>query len=199
MDEFLRRAPRTVLALVAIVIGYALIIGFNPPRTVCDEQMDVVLESQKSFLSPSSEKIRKTAATELYELCKSDNGPGGCFDFFLNLRSMADGLERVPKTCAETVGANELIQNWIFKSITLMTQIAWGDSNAGVYISRKHSWLDASDFRLFCRLKALAVRFYGEDAFQAFRESVLSSLPGADKMTREQKWSRSIFSSSCNI
>lgn len=197
MDEFLRRAPRTVLALLAIVVGYALIIGFNPPRTICDEQMDVFLESQKAFLSSSSEKIRKTAATELYELCKSDNGPGGCFDFFLNLRSMADGLERVPKNCAETVGANELVQSWIFKALTLLAQIAWGDSSSGVYISRKHSWLDASDFRLYCRLKTLATRFYGDDAFQTFRESVLSSLPGADKMTREQKWSRSIFSSSC--
>lgn len=199
MDEFLRRAPKTLLALIVIFVGYLVIIGFNPPRTICDEQMDVFLESQKAFLSPSGQKVTRSTATELFELCKSDNGPGGYFDFFLNLRSMADGLERVPKNCSTTFGKNELVKGWIFKSLTLMTQIAWGDASAGVYISRKHSWLDAADFRLYCRLKTIAARFYGDDGFQAFRESVLSSLPGADKMTREQKWSRSIFSSSCEF
>lgn len=197
MDEFLRRAPRTVLALVAIVIGYLLIIGFNPPRTVCDEQLDVFRESQKAFLSPAGKKVSRSTATELFELCKSDNGPGGCFDFFLNLRSMVDALERIPKQCSETVAADATIKGWLLKALSLMAQIAWGDSNAGVYISRKHSWLDASDFRLYCRMKNLAIRYYGEDGFQGFRESVLSSLPGAEKMTRDQKWSRVIFSSPC--
>ena len=97
MDELLRRAPRTLLALVAIGIAYLLIIGFNPPRTVCDEQLDVFKQSQKAFLNKTSAKIERSVADELYELCKSDNGPGGCFDFFLNTRNMVDGLERIPK------------------------------------------------------------------------------------------------------
>lgn len=197
MDEFLRRAPRTLLAIVAIVIGYALIIGFNPPRTICDEQLTLFFQSQKAFLGPGGQKATKSAASELYELCKNENGPGGCFDYFLNVRTMVDGLERIPKNCASTVGKNEMVKGWLLRSLTLISQIAWGDASAGVYISKKHSWLDAADFRLYCRMKALAIRFYGDDGFQAFRESVMSSFPGADKMSREQKWSRSIFSSPC--
>ena len=198
MDEFFRRAPRTLLALVAIVIGYALIIGFNPPRTACDEQLDMFKVSQKAFLSRPSEKVSRSTADELFELCKSDNGPGGCFDFFLNARGMVDGLERIPKNCAEVVSADDLIKKWVLKSMTLITQIAWGDSTTGVYISKKHGWLDAADFRLFCRLKTVATRFYGADGFEQYRESLIASLPGADKMSREQKWSRSIFSSPCD-
>lgn len=198
MDELLRRAPRTLLAFIAIAIGYGLIIAFNPPRTVCDEQIDVFKASQKAFLSRTSAKLSRTAADELYDLCKNDNGPGGCFDFFLNLRNMVDGLERIPKTCASTVAADPLIKKWLLKSMTLMTQIAWGEGSSAVYISKKHSWLDAADFRLFCRLKAMGTRIYGEDGFGEFRESLLSSLPGAGQMSREQKWSRSIFSSSCD-
>lgn len=198
MDEFLRRAPRTLLALVAIVIGYALIIGFNPPRTICDEQLSVFKSSQKSFLAPSSAKVERSAADELFELCKSENGPGGCFDYFLNVRSMVDGLERVPRNCSAAVGRDDLVKKWLLKSMTLMAQIAWGDANAGVYISKKHSWLDAADFRLYCRMKTLATRFYGDEGFQTYRESIMSSFPGADKMSREQRWSRSIFSSPCD-
>ncbi len=198
MDEFLRRAPRTVLALAAIVIGYIVIIGFNPPRTVCDEQLDVFRESQAAFMNPSGKKVAKSAAAEMFDLCKSDNGPGGCFDFFINIRTMVDGLERIPKNCAETVAADDLIKNWLLRALSLMTQIAWGDPSQAAYVSRKHSWLDAADFRIFCRMKTLAVRYYGEDGFQQFRESVLATLPGADKMSRDQKWSRSIFSSPCD-
>ncbi len=193
MDELLRRAPRTLLAFVAIGIAYALIIGFNPPRTVCDEQLDIFKLSQKAFLEKSSSKVTRSVADELFELCKSDNGPGGCFDFFLNARGMVDGLERIPKKCASTVASDKLVKTWLLKSTTLITQIAWGDSTGAVYVSKKHSWLDAADFRLFCRLKAMGIRFYGEDGFAEFRESLLSSLPGADQMSREQKWSRSIF------
>ncbi|MDX9731051.1 MAG: hypothetical protein RBT63_04710 [Bdellovibrionales bacterium] len=198
MDEFLRRAPRTLLALGALLVGFILIIAFNPPRTVCDEQLDLFRASQRMFLGAQSQKVTKSLADEQFDLCKADNGPGGCFDFFLNLRGMVDGLERIPRTCAETVGAEPTIQKWLLRALTLFAQVAWGESTTGsYYTSRKHGWLDAADFRLFCRMKTMAVRLYGDDSFHVFRESVLNSLPGADKMTREQKWSRSIFSSSC--
>jgi hypothetical protein len=197
MEEFLRNAPRALVAVGAIVIGFILIVMFNPPRTVCDEQLDVFRQSQKAFLYSASNKVKKSVADELFSLCKSSNEPGGCFDLFLNLRTMAESLERMPKQCGSRVSTDDHIKKWIFKSLTLMVQIAWGEENPGVYVSRKHGWLDASDFRLYCQLKNLAVRFYGQDGFETFRESVMSSLPGAEKMSREQKWSRSIFSSPC--
>jgi hypothetical protein len=197
MEEFLRNAPRVFVAISAIVIGFILIVMFNPPRTVCDEQLDVFRQSQKAFLYAASSKVKKSVADELFDLCKSSNEPGGCFDLFLNLRTMAETLERMPKNCSSAVGADAQIKKWILKSLTLMVQIAWGEGGPGVYISRKHGWLDASDFRLYCRLKNLSVRFYGQDGFETLRESVMSALPGADKMSREQRWSRSIFSSPC--
>jgi hypothetical protein len=197
MDELLRRAPKMLVAIGAIVLGYILIIAFNPPRTICDEQLDVFRQTQKSFLFSNSKKMTKTVAEEMFELCKSSNEPGGCFDLFLNLRNMVDSLERMPKNCHATVGEEPMVKKWILKSLTLFAQIAWGESTAGVYISRKHSWLDAADFRLYCRLRLLSTKYYGDDSFQAFRESVMTDLPGADKMSREQRWSRSIFSSPC--
>lgn len=198
MDEFLRNAPRVLVAIGAIVIGFILIVLFNPPRTVCDEQLDIFRQTQRAFLYSTSNKVKKSVADELFDLCKSSNEPGGCFDLFLNLRLMADSLERMPKNCASTVAGDDFIKRWILKSLTLIVQIAWGESGPGVYISRKHGWLDTADFRLYCRLRSLAVRYYGQDGFDTFRESVMTALPGADKMSREQRWSRSIFSSPCD-
>lgn len=198
MDEFLRNAPRVLVAIGAIVIGFILIIVFNPPRTVCDEQLDIFRQTQKAFLYSTSNKVKKSVADEMFDLCKASNEPGGCFDLFLNLRLMAESLERMPKNCASTVASDDFIKRWILKSLTLMVQIAWGEGGPGVYISRKHGWLDAADFRLYCRLRSLTVRYYGQDGFETFRESVMTALPGADKMSREQRWSRSILSSPCD-
>lgn len=197
MDEFLRKAPKTLVAISAIVLGYFVIVALNPPRTVCDEQVDVLLQSHKSFLSVESKKVTRTAADEMFEICKQDNGPGGCFEYFLNLRTVVDGLERVPRNCAGTVGAHPVIKKLVLQSLKLFAQIGWGDASAGVYVSRKNAWLDAADFRLYCRLKTLATRFYGDDEFALFREGVMNSLPGAEAMSRDQRWARSIFSSSC--
>lgn len=198
MDELIRQAPKTLLAIIAIALGFFLIVMFNPPRTACHEQLDLFMQSQKSFLSPSSEKLKRSAMEDMVDLCKSDNGPGGCFDLFLNFRSMVDGLERIPKHCAEVVSADEKLKKVVFRSLTLFAQIAWGDSDSGVYVSRKHGWLDAADFRLYCRMKTVATRLYGDDNFATFRESVMTNLPGAEKLSRDQRWTRSIFSSPCD-
>ncbi len=197
MDEFLRRAPRTLVAMVALIAGYFLIIAANPPRTVCDEQLDLFKQSQKSFLLNQG-KTQRSMAAQLYELCKSENGPGGCFDLFLNLRRMVEDLERMPKACRQAAGEDALIKQWLLKSMTLMVQLAWGETGAGGYQAKRRGWLDAADLRLFCRMKNLAVRFYGDEQFHAFRESVMADLPNAKAQSRDQRWMGSIFSIPCD-
>ena len=198
MDEILRKTPKTIIAIVALIIGYGLIMASSPPRTVCDEQLDVFKTAQKSFLANQG-KTQRSMAVQLFELCKSENGPGGCFDFFLNLRKMVEDLERIPKTCSGTLAEDPMIQQLLLKSLSLMSQIAWGDKPSAQVQAKRTGWLDAADFRLFCKMKTLASRIYGEDQFQTFRESVLSSLPGASELSRDQIWARSIFSQSCDF
>lgn len=197
MDEFLRRAPKTLVAMVALVAGYFLIIAVNPPRTICDEQLDLFKQSQKPFLLKQG-KTQRSMAAQLYDQCKAENGPGGCFDLFLNLRKMVEDLERMPKTCRQAAGEDELIRQWLLKSMTLMVQIAWGESGAAGYPGKRRGWLDAADLRLFCRMKNLAVRFYGEEQFHSYRESVMADLPNVKNQSRDQRWMGSIFSIPCD-
>lgn len=197
MDELLRKAPKTLVAIVALIVGYFVIMAANPPRTLCDEQLDLFKQTQKSFLANQG-KAQRSVAVQLHEQCKSENGPGGCFDYFLNLKKMVEDLERIPKSCGSALGEDALVKQWLLKSITLMTQIAWGEKPTAQVQAHRTGWMDASDFRLFCRIKVLSTRIFGEEEFGSFRDSLLASLPGAKELNREQIWSRSIFSLRCD-
>lgn len=198
MDQFLASLPRPVLAFAVLIGGFLLIVLFDPPQTVCDAQLKLFREAQQVFLYASKDKnVEKPALIkELIEICQHGNSAGSCFDLFQKLKKMTIDLENVPKQCSEAAAKEPQIQQWLWKSMKLMVEIAWGDRGVD-FIGSKHSWFDSSDVALFCTLKDRAQRLYGKEAFEQWRESVLTNLPKTDRMTREQIWQKSIFSTSC--
>lgn len=199
MSQFLNSLPKTVLAIGAIIAGFIFIILNDPPRTVCDSQMELFREAQKSFLYPQkSNGIERPAQIEdLIELCQHDNSPGGCFELFVRLKKLAVDLENIPRQCSETASSENAIDKWLWKSLKLMAQMAWGERAPASYFD-KHGWFDASDISLYCDLRGSAERIFGPEKFSYWREGVIKDLPGADRLTREQLWSKTIFSTSCD-
>jgi hypothetical protein len=199
VDQFIQSLPKTVLALLAIVIGFLLIIYFNPPHTVCDAQLDLFRESQRTFLYAATEKgfVRPPEIKHLYNTCQEDNSPGSCFEYFEKLKKLTTDLVNIPRECSATAAGETEISSWLWQSLKLMTQIAWGPKAPQSYLD-KHSWFDASDVSLFCELKQNATRIFGEEKFAAWRETTMKELPQADKLSREQVWSKTILSTACD-
>jgi hypothetical protein len=199
MDQFLASAPRLLIAIGAIAIGFALIVVFNPPASVCDSQMDLFRQAQRVFLYPSNEKnISKPALVKsLYDVCLQDNGPGGCFELFDGLKKLSIDLGNISRECSEVVAQEGPLNEWLKKSVKLMVQLAWGGRAPASY-NERNGWLDSSDVALFCSLRERVIQIYGNGAYVDWRESVLNGLPMADKMEREQKWQRSLFSTQCD-
>lgn len=198
MDQLINSLPKTVVAIGAILIGFFLIVMNDPPKTVCDTQMELFRESQRTFLyaPPESKLAKSILVKDLHKLCKDSNSPGGCFEYFQRLKKFVVDLENMPKTCADTVAAESAVKVWLWESLKIIAQISWGDRIPASY-SRKHGWLDASDLALFCDLKKNAGRLYGDHVFAQWREEVLNSFPGADQVDREVLWRKSIFSTPC--
>ena len=199
MDQFLASLPKVVVAMGAIVIGFFLIIAFNPPLTVCDAQMDIFRESQRKFLYPSgNETIVKPALAKVLEKhCKLDNSPGGCFELLMGLKKFSADLDNIPKNCGETAAQEPQIQDWVWSGMKLMVQLAWTDRAPASHV-QKNGWLDSSDVLLFCDLRRNAVRIYGTESYNQWREQMLASLPQANKLTREIAWQRSLLSTPCD-
>jgi hypothetical protein len=64
---------------------------------------------------------------------------------------------------------------------------------------QRNGWFDASELTLYCDLKRHAVRIYGNEMFESWREETMKSMPEAAQMPREHQWQKSLLSTSCDL
>lgn len=199
MNQFLSSLPRIVIAIAAIVGGLIFIVLANPPKTVCDAQLDIFRESQKTFLFGVSEKGRQRPPLikALIDLCQRDNSSGGCFELFERAKKLSIDLSNVPAECSEVAASEQVISESLKKIVKLMVQLAWAERIKSKYGERQ-GWFDASDVALFCSLRSRMIQLQGNGAFTEWREAVLRGLPSVDNMEREQVWQSSLFSVQCD-
>jgi hypothetical protein len=112
------------------------------------------------------------------------------------LKKLDVDLRNVPGQCSEAAGADEAVHAWLFKTLALFSQVAWGDRGPASG-QQKTAWFDLSDLALFCQLKQDAFRLYGPDAFNDWRNKQVGSLPGAQELADGQALAKSIFSINC--
>jgi hypothetical protein len=199
MDAFIANMPKALLAAIVLIVAFGAILRFNPPRTLCDAQMEMFRESQKSFLFGfESKKIaHKPRAQELAELCRFQAGPGGCFAFLDGLRKLVADVSAAGSQCEAAAADVAELRLVVWEALDLLVRLAWGDRGPRNY-SQRTGWLDSNDVLLFCRLRRVAIGLYGQPAFDAFREKTLSSMPETSGMPREQILDRSLFGASCS-
>lgn len=198
MGGFLNSLPKTILAVLALLVGFIFIVLNDPPKSICSVQLENFKEAQKRFLySDTVNNVRRPALIEqLLITCRTSNSPGGCNELFLKLRTLSKDLSSVPSQCSSTIGGESEVTNYLWKSYRLIVELAWGAKPPMGYESR-FSWLDSSDLALFCDLKKNISTIYGEDRHRRFQEEMFSSLPGVVGLTRDQIWQRTILSTRC--
>lgn len=204
MDQWLRSLPKGVVAFVAIALGIVGIIFFNPPRTLCDTQLELLSKSQEGFLSPDpNSRVSKTSGFQrLSDHCKTTNSPGGCYELFQRMNKLLDDLKKVPDECVPEVSSGgvtntDALKPALYKTLKLLAQLAWGESPPRNHFD-KLSWLDAADISLFCRLKSTVQRTYDKSDWETFQESLFRDLPGAAQLPRGTAWNAMILSLNCS-
>ena len=178
--------PKGLISVVAIVIGFIVIVLANPPKTLCDSQLEVFQQSQKSFLFSGQKKsVRQTARIQKYvELCRENAGPGGCLELLQGLRKMVADLDNVPRTCSEQIADIEEINYALQNGLQLMIQVAWG-SKPPLSIGQRQGWFEVGDVGLFCRLKNIFIEIHGKERWEAIRNATLKTLPGSEALTQK--------------
>lgn len=204
MDKWLAAIPKPLLATLAILGGILFIVFSDPPRTLCDTQMDVLSKSQEGFLNPDPNvKIATTPGFQKFiTQCKTSNSPGGCYEFFMKMKKLLQDLEDVPEECEPKVSSGDVLDSdavepALFQTITLMLQLAWGEEPPKTY-HEKFGWLDTADMTLFCDLKRKVQRTYGHKRWEGFQESMFRDLPGAADLSRKAAWDAMLLSVNCN-
>lgn len=201
MDQILASVPKAIIAIVCLVVALLVIRQIEPPRTVCDAQMEVFRDSQKRFLyaKPSANDYRRMRdVKQMFEECSGHNSPGGCFEYFQYLKKVLADLDDIPSQCAETASSEAVINEWVWKSLTLMVQMAWGDRAPASYVQR-NGWFDTSELTLFCSTRKQAIRIFGQSRYSEWQEGMLKNMPNSEILTRDQVWQRSILSTPCDV
>lgn len=204
MDKWLAAIPKPLLATLAIVGGILFIVFSDPPKTLCDTQLEVLRKSQEGFLTPDkNSKIQTTPGFQKFiTQCKIANSPGGCYEFFMKMKVLLEDLKDVPDECMPEVSSGDVlnsdaVQPAIFQTLTLMMQLAWGEKPPETY-HEKFGWLDTADMTLFCDLKRTAQKTYGREAWEPFQERMFRELPGAADLSRKAAWDAMLLSMNCN-
>jgi len=198
MLNWLKSLPKTTFVALVLTVGVLYIVLSDPPKNLCDAQIDQFDLINVGLLSPNpKDPSHKTSKfQDLYAICKQTKSPGGCYDLFLNLKIILKNYRTVGPECFGKLSGHAALSDAIWSSLDLMARIGWGEKAPEVP-ALKLAWLDSADVNLLCNLKQSAIDIYGKERFDAFQEQFFKSLPDTDKMSREDIWSRLVFSVSC--
>jgi hypothetical protein len=199
MTNFLYSLPRALLVFILLVAGIAVVVFSNPPHTICDTQAETIRETLKGsvFLDPARPKIKTTGIRYRHDLCWRLNDSGGCYEYFASLRSTIKDLKTVSPRCWTSIGEIKEIKTALHDAVELFIRVAWGAKPPSTFMER-FGWLSAADVALYCDIQSVVSEFYGRDGFVAQRETLITSLPGVERMRREDIWSRSLMSVNCD-
>jgi hypothetical protein len=199
MIEWLKSLPKTIFVAIVLTAGVLFIVLSDPPHTVCDSQVEAFNEATKDFLALDSAKANKkqTRFARLVETCKATNSPGGCYELFMNVKSLLRDSRTVSPECNGKLASHDGYTKAIWESLDLMVKIAWGEKPPQTP-ALKVGWFDPSDLNLFCLLKDVAINVYSQDRWNSFVEGYFTSLPAVSTLPRNDVWQRMLLSLNCS-
>lgn len=197
----LSRLPKPLLATLAIFVGILFFILNDPPKTLCDQQLEDFKKSQKEFLykvvaNEFREGDKTSRDVQLSDMCKRTNSPGGCYELFYQVKQALQGIEGLNHECRQPVAELPAVKRLVWSTLDLMVNIAWSEKPPANYNERLN-WLSVDDLFVFCRLKLWALLLYNSEPWESFREKTLNQLPGSQQLSRTDKWQLSLFSLNC--
>ena len=198
LDNVIAKFPKGLVAFVFISIGIIFIILNDPPKTVCDAEVEVFIKDHKAFLAPNPKSTKKLSQYDVQrETCKRANGPGGCYELFTQIRKLIHSVQGAPRDCRKQIANIPQVKKALWQTSRLFVQLAWGaEPPTSTY--EKVGWFDYSDINLFCRMQDRMKELYGARAWHGLQEEMFVKLPKAKTIQRERAWSLMLLSVKCS-
>ncbi len=169
MREFLKSLSINTLGFAAIVACLIVIVVSDPPKSLCDAEINNFRMGLVGLMYPSPKSSRPPSLPADRDLCRDRNSPGACVELFSGLRKFLSVTSAVSEQCQSQLGELPEFQAVLIKSIDLLVMLAWGPTAPPASVALKNGWLNSSDVFLFCQLKNRAGLIYGEKRWEVFR------------------------------
>ncbi|MBE8222015.1 MAG: hypothetical protein HAW60_04715 [Bdellovibrionales bacterium] len=195
--NFFTQLPKNILILIILVAGVLFILYADPPVTICRSINADFIKSQKGFLftTKNSGNFKKQSLYQrLYKLCKNRKSPGSCYQLFYNTKGLLLSLNSDGVSCIPSIPK---LKNFLQQNIKLMVEIAWGPAPPATK-HLKSSWMQESDFNLFCNILKTYTKSMGEEKKKLLIKQILTSLPGYEGVDFLKAYKLSLFSINCS-
>lgn len=194
--EILKKIPRGVLVAGVLVIAAALIMYNEPPKDACDAQIAVFLDSQAGRLRSLRGKVN-SLWTRTASYCQKNKTLGSCAEFHETVKLALVDIQNSPPECTARLIAQDWVRKFVLDSMTLMTQIAWGDNYPEVGPTM-YGWMEKNELAIFCKLEFNAQRVLNDEEWEAFVRKAISHLPHAKELKFDDAFGRSLFGVRCD-
>jgi hypothetical protein len=198
--KWLMALPRRILVIV-LIGGFILFYVFSePPRTICDAQLEAFQERTKFFLKIEEKKAKfkkKTPYQEKREECGQGRTSGACYDLFQGMKVVMREAKSVSRECFGDLAYESAFRASLWETLELMVKLAWGDEPP-ISPSQRFGIFDKSDYAFFCEMKNVANLVYSDNKWSEFVSEQLNTAKGSEKLSKEERWARSIMSAPCN-
>lgn len=193
--ESLNKLPKPFLVVAVLIIAALFIILSDPPKNICDSQLDVFLSSQSGRISSLKGRIGGLwARTAKY--CQESKTLGGCSEFYNTVKVALRDIDNTSLECVNYVISQESVQKIIKDSTLLMVKMAWGEvpPEPGPQV---YGWHRMSELALYCGLKKNIMKLFSDEEWELFVRSTISKLPQASQLSFDEAFGRSLFSVRC--
>ncbi len=209
MGNWFNQLSKPTLVLGALILGTLFIVLSDPPRTICDAQLENFKETKKSFLfdEGTGEQKKKAKLRVLKDLCLKTNTIGGCLEYFHGLRKILLEIEGVYPECRrqlleiktqpDEIISSHQVEGYLWKGVELLVMMGWGEAPPEG-LGDKYGWLEAYDMNLYCKMRDKLIFNSGKEKWKSFKLKALTLLPGTEGMPRREILQRSILSDNCN-
>ncbi len=211
MGSFFSSIPKVVVGPLVVILMILYFIYDDPPKTVCDLQMDIFKKETQNYIYGYAKKAVKFSPEyqKQLALCHQQNSPGACYDWMEGIKKTLHFSHNIPDECSaekqgfvrdlkQMTGSEDKLgpyKKWMSISLYTFSQISWNDSN--VVRQGLYNWLDEEDIAVFCHLRREYLRLYGKESFTQLQNSFHGQLIKLKNKTAKEAWDRSILSYRC--
>jgi hypothetical protein len=191
--------PRSTLVFIVLFLGASFFFIANPPKTVCDVQIDVFKQNQAGIIFSKGKK--QTSISSLYKRalnqCELGNSLGSCLEYFSVLRQLVKELKSVQHECiAEVIEINEVKESLVV-GVKTLALLAWGESPPDDNSTNKFGWLGMAEFGVYCDLKNFFIKKSGDEVWNNWILQLVNEFPGVSKISPDEAFMKSLFSLKC--
>ncbi len=199
MEQLFQQIPKLWLGMGAVAVALVLVVFLKPQHSPCDSQVEVFMKSQQVEVSgrQTSDEKFKSRFLGTADACKAENTAGACEPFMQKLRKLMRDMDVVPTECMQTLGETSDIKMATTEALRLMVQLAWG-GQVPVSSGDRVGWFEPYDLVLFCKLRTRVVEMQGQSKLRSLLEELRLKLTGADTLTNDEVWQKSLLSLDCN-